>query len=216
MRVALPVLIRVVPAVLALAFLTIGVVIVVAVGSAWLGVGWTIIRGSTIDDLKRWNWNERPVVITLATVGVAGLITFAVGAWRRLPLTVGVDGYPGVNVERYGLGQSIRPNSSRLTALPGPKSKQEPRPSSPASKPAGVSRRTTLNGRQNSSFPTVTRYQLRLGSKINLRWRGGEPASLSGPSGHRPHAEAIGHVHAHAPASSGQRSPAVPGIAGWA
>lgn len=108
MRAAVPVLARIVSALLALALIAAGAVVLVEVVAAWVGAGWTILPSDTAQRFARWHWDNRPVVITIATVGTVGLAAFLVGVWRRAPLTVPVDAAHDITFERRALEQSLR------------------------------------------------------------------------------------------------------------
>lgn len=175
MRYAIPILIRVLSALLAVAFVAAGVVIIVEVAAAWLGVGWTVIPESNIDDVFRWAWSDRPSVLALAAIGGLGVVSLIVGLWRRPPLTVAVDGHPGLAIERRGLEQSMR---SQLEALDG---------ISNAKVRAGKRSITARLETQRRLAPdelkreaetvlaaTTARYGLALAPDVRLRYRGGE------------------------------------------
>lgn len=116
MRVVIPVLTRILSALLALALIAAGVVLAIEVIAAWTAAGWVILP----DDLARrasgWRWSDRQVVTTLLIIGATGLVTLAMAIWRRPALTVPVEGHRGVELERYALEKSIR---SRLESVDG-------------------------------------------------------------------------------------------------
>jgi hypothetical protein len=103
-----PVLTRVFSALLAIALVAVGTVVLVEVCAAWFGAGWTVLPKDTVTRLEHWQWNDRPVVTTIAAVGAVGLVAILVGTWRRAPLTVPMDGEHDVTFERRALEQSLR------------------------------------------------------------------------------------------------------------
>lgn len=117
MHLLAPVFTRVFSALLALALIAAGVVVVVEVVAAWLGAGWTILPDDTAALFQRWQWDDRPVVVTLAIVAAVGLLALLIGLARRRPLTVPIDGQPDVSFERHALEQTIRRELERLDGV---------------------------------------------------------------------------------------------------
>ena len=117
MHLLAPVFTRVFSALLALALIASGIVVVVEVFAAWLGAGWTILPDDTAALFQRWEWNDRPVVVTLVIVAVAGLLALLIGLSQRPPLTVPIEGQPDVSYERHALEQSIRRDVERLDGV---------------------------------------------------------------------------------------------------
>ena len=116
MRVFVPVFTRIFSALLALALITAGVVVLVEVVAAWLGIGWTILPTDTADRFEEWHWDDRAIVVTSAIVLAVGVIALLIGLWRRAPLTIPLDDNADVTFERHALEQSLR---RRVEALDG-------------------------------------------------------------------------------------------------
>jgi hypothetical protein len=47
------------------------------------GAGWTILLDDTAALFQRWQWNDRPVVVTIVIVAAVGLLALLIGLWRR-------------------------------------------------------------------------------------------------------------------------------------
>jgi hypothetical protein len=108
MQTITPVLTRLFSALLAMALIAAGAILLIEVFAAWLGAGWTILPKDTVIRLEHWRWNDRPVVTAVAAVGTVGLAALLVGAWRRAPLTLQMDSEHDVTFERRALEQSLR------------------------------------------------------------------------------------------------------------
>ncbi|MDX6414080.1 MAG: hypothetical protein QOH23_1490 [Gaiellaceae bacterium] len=117
MRTVVPVLARIISALLALALIAAGAVVIIEVVAAWVGAGWTILPSDTAQRFARWHWDNRPVVITIMAVGAIGLVAFLVGVWRRAPLTVPVDAAHDITFERRALEQSLRRHIEALDGV---------------------------------------------------------------------------------------------------
>ncbi|HEY3833361.1 MAG TPA: DUF6286 domain-containing protein [Acidimicrobiia bacterium] len=115
MRVLLPVAARLISAILAIAMLCAGVVLVIEVVSAWVGHGWVILPADLHTRFAHWHWDDRSVVLTFVALGVVGLVSVLVGSWPRPPLTVPLDN-SDIAIERHPLEVSL---SRRLQALDG-------------------------------------------------------------------------------------------------
>lgn len=116
MRYVVPLLARLFSALLALSLVAAGVIVVVEVAAARLGIGWTILPSDTVQKLRDRAWDDQAVVLTIVAVAVVGLVALLVGLWPRAPLTVPITGIPGASYERYALERSV---TRRLEAVDG-------------------------------------------------------------------------------------------------
>lgn len=119
MRVLLPILVRVLAALLALALISAGVVLVVEIVAAWLGTGWALLPDDTGDRLARSRWDERTPVLVFSAITITGLLALAAGLWRRPPLTVPVASDEEIVMERYSLERSVQSRLERLDGVTG-------------------------------------------------------------------------------------------------
>jgi hypothetical protein len=108
MRIIAPLFTRLLSALLALALVAAGVILLTEIVAAWLGVGWTILPDDTAAKLQTWHWDSRPVVTTIIIVGLIGLAALVVGLWRQAPLIVPIGDGHEVTFERHALEGSIR------------------------------------------------------------------------------------------------------------
>jgi hypothetical protein len=108
MHILAPVLTRLFSALLALALIAGGVVLIVEVVAAWAGGGWTILPDDTTARFQMWRWNDRSVVETIIVVGAVGLLAVLIAVWPRPPLTVPIAGRTDVSYERHALEQTVR------------------------------------------------------------------------------------------------------------
>jgi hypothetical protein len=115
-RVLVPLLVRLLSTLLALALIAVGVVLVVEIVSAWLGSGWAVLPDDTAERLSRTRWDERTPVLVFAAMALVGLLALTAGLWRRPPLTVPLESDDDIVVERYSLERSVR---RRLDQLDG-------------------------------------------------------------------------------------------------
>jgi hypothetical protein len=116
LRTFVPVFTRIFSALLALALIAAGVVVLVEVVAAWLGIGWTILPTDTAARFEEWHWDDRAIVVTSVIVLAVGVVALLIGLWRRAPLTIPIDDSADVTFERHALEQSLR---RRVEALDG-------------------------------------------------------------------------------------------------
>lgn len=114
---ALPVLTRILSALLALALVAAGVVLVVETVASLSGDSWALLPDSTTDNLRTWGWDGQPMVPVLVIVGVVGLVCLLVGLWPRAGLTIpsGSDG--DLALDRSSLEQSVRDRVERIDGV---------------------------------------------------------------------------------------------------
>src|SRR4051794_25552075 len=107
---------RLLAALLAIALIVAGVVLVAEVVWAWLGLDRPILPEDLTERLSTTGWDDRSVRTTLVVMGVVGLLALVLGLLRRAPSTVRVEGDADVRIERTALERSVR---RRLEALDG-------------------------------------------------------------------------------------------------
>lgn len=86
---------RLAGALLALALIAGGTVLVVEVVAAWLGAGWTILPTDTRARFATWTWDGRTVVTTIVVLWIVGIAALASALWRRRPVSVAVERIDG-------------------------------------------------------------------------------------------------------------------------
>lgn len=107
-RVLLPVVVRILSALLALTLITIGVIAVAEVVGVWLGHDrWVLLPDDTSERLTRWRWDDIAtrwlIVGLLATAAVALVVAMA----PRAPMTVQLADRPSVRFERHALERAL-------------------------------------------------------------------------------------------------------------
>lgn len=86
MRYVAPAVARVLSVALALAFVALGVVVLVEVVAALQGADRVVVSQHIVDDLARRRWDDGVVVAGLAGAAVIGLLAVVTGLWPRPPL----------------------------------------------------------------------------------------------------------------------------------
>jgi hypothetical protein len=170
-----PALARLFSTMLALALTAAGVVVIIEVGAAWLGVGWTVLPTDTAARLEHWHWDDRPVVLTIATVGAIGLVAILIGAWRRPPLTIPIDATHDVTFDRRALERSL---GRRLETIDGVNRAHVTVKRDRLLARVDTDRRyhpTELKERVEAVLTEAAeRQRIQLGERVRLRYRGGE------------------------------------------
>jgi len=106
-RVLLPVVVRIVSALLALALIALGVVAIAEVVGAWLGHdGWVLLPDDTSERLTRWRWDDLTTRWLIVGLFVTAAVALALAIARPAPMTVLAD-RPSVRFERHALERAL-------------------------------------------------------------------------------------------------------------
>jgi D-alanyl-D-alanine dipeptidase len=115
MRIAIPVLTRLLSALCALTVAAAGALIVVEVIANWTGNGFVILPADWPSQLRSTAW-EAPIARNALLIALlVALVLLLVAFWRRPPLTVDTH-ENGLRVERHALEASLR---RRLDVIDG-------------------------------------------------------------------------------------------------
>lgn len=86
MRYVAPVLTRLLSALLALALVAAGVVVLVELAAALEGSDRVVVSQAAVDGVGRRHWDDAAVILTLVALAGVGLAAVAAGLWPRPPL----------------------------------------------------------------------------------------------------------------------------------
>lgn len=107
-RVILPVVVRVLSALLAVALIVLGVVAVAEVVGVWLGHDrWVLLPDDTSERLARWRWDDSTTRWAIVGLAVTAVVTLLVATSRRAPMTVPLADRPSVRFERHALERAL-------------------------------------------------------------------------------------------------------------
>jgi hypothetical protein len=107
-RLLLPVVVRIVSALLALALIACGVVAVAEVVGAWLGHdGWVLLPDDTSERLARWRWDDSTTRWLIVGLFVTAAVALGLAIARPAPMTVVLADRPSVRFERHALERAL-------------------------------------------------------------------------------------------------------------
>lgn len=115
MHIVIPTLTRLLSALVALALVAVGAVILIEVVANWTGNGFAILPTDWPTQLRLTAWDDTIVRNSLLIALTVGVVLLLVAFWRRPPLTVD-SRHDGVRIERHALETSLR---RRLDSLDG-------------------------------------------------------------------------------------------------
>jgi hypothetical protein len=115
MRLAAPILTRLLSALAALGVLALGVVILVEIVANATGNGFVILPEDWPDRLRATAWDDTLVRNLLIAAVIVGAIMIAAACWPHPPLTVPTN-QPDLRLERHGLESAVR---RRVLAVDG-------------------------------------------------------------------------------------------------
>lgn len=115
MRIVIPAFTRLFSALVALALMALGGLILIEVVANWTGNGFLILPTDWPTQLRSTAWDATIVRNSLLVTLAIGLALLMVAFWRRPPLTVD-SGKNGMRIERHALETSLR---RRLDSLDG-------------------------------------------------------------------------------------------------
>ena len=115
-RLAVPIIARLVLAVAALAVAAVGVLVCVEVVAAWTTDSFVVLPADWPDQLRSTDWSE-PLPTTIAAgIAAVGAVLLLVAIWPRPPLTVAAAP-PGMRIERHALERSIGRELDRVDGV---------------------------------------------------------------------------------------------------
>ena len=107
-RVLLPVVVRVLSALLAVTMIAFGVVAAAEVIGAWMGHDrWVLLPDDTSERLARWRWDDTATRWLIVALFVTAAVALLVALARRAPMTVVLADRPSVRFERHALERAL-------------------------------------------------------------------------------------------------------------